>query len=85
MSAFRCRWGLVLYWAKNINIGYATFNPKAEGIEPSLLLLTEPPPSAPLGLLRWRFVRRLHLSWRHRDRFIGFRALFRVVRETGFI
>jgi len=27
------RWGLVPYWAKDIKIGYSTFNAKAEGIE----------------------------------------------------
>ncbi len=27
------RWGLVPYWAKDLKIGYSTFNAKAEGIE----------------------------------------------------
>src|SRR5580704_4101779 len=27
------RWGLVPYWAKDIKIGYSTFNAKAEGID----------------------------------------------------
>jgi len=27
------RWGLIPYWAKDIKIGYSTFNAKAEGIE----------------------------------------------------
>ena len=27
------RWGLVPYWAKDVKIGYSTFNAKAEGIE----------------------------------------------------
>jgi putative SOS response-associated peptidase YedK len=27
------RWGLVPYWAKDIKVGYSTFNAKAEGIE----------------------------------------------------
>jgi putative SOS response-associated peptidase YedK len=27
------RWGLVPYWAKDINVGFANINAKAEGIE----------------------------------------------------
>jgi hypothetical protein len=27
------RWGLVPYWAKDLNVGFANFNAKAEGVE----------------------------------------------------
>ena len=27
------RWGLVPYWAKDLNVGFANINAKAEGIE----------------------------------------------------
>ena len=36
------RWGLIPSWAKDIKIGYSTFNARAEGVETA-------PPSAPPG------------------------------------
>ena len=34
------RWGLVPYWAKDLKVGFANINAKAEGIDP--VILTKP-------------------------------------------
>jgi hypothetical protein len=33
-TAKRAKWGLVPFWAKDIKVGFANINAKAEGIDP---------------------------------------------------